>query len=289
MIVDFRLLVFVTVARELSFTRAAEELYISQPAVTKHIKELERLLSMPLFRRNGRSIVLTEGGGRVLPIAKEIISAYQQISDKTEVSDSEFTGRLRLGASTTISQYILPEILARFKSEYPRIEVTMISGNSEEILKGVEKEKIDLAMVEDAHSSTTFHYSKFATDRIILVSANKHTKAISVDELVTLPLVIRENGSGTLDVLERELSKVNIQRRTLNIVMQIGSSEGIVRYIKSAGCYAFLSEAAAQEYIKRKELYICDIKGVKLNRALRFATLHGYTNRALEIFREFCR
>ncbi|MFI3259908.1 MAG: LysR substrate-binding domain-containing protein [Rikenellaceae bacterium] len=290
MIVDFRLQVFVTTARELSFTRTAEELNVSQPAVTKHIKELERLLSTPLFRRSGNRISLSAGGERLLPLAKSILSGYDRLNEEFDEScdGDSLNGRLRLGASTTITQYILPEILAKFSKSYPRIEITLKSGNSEEILRGIDEERIDLALVEDAHSFPAFHYEKFANDRVVLVSANRVKHPISIDEIEKLPLILRENGSGTLDVVERELAGHNISRRSLNVVMQIGNSEGIVRYLKASKCYAFISQAAVEDYLQREELYLCEIEGVKIERELRFAMLHGTTHRLVELFKEFC-
>lgn len=289
MIIDFRLLVFTTVARELSFTRAAEDLCISQPAVTKHIKELERLLGVSLFRRSGNRIALSEGGERLVPYAKAVLEGYERLNDAVVESDDQLVGRLRLGASTTITQYILPDILARFKREHPTIEITLTSGNSEEILRDVEQERIDLAIVEDAHTSPSFHYETFMADRVVLVGAKKPKRAITLEELQELPLVLRENGSGTLEVVERELARHHISRRGLNVVMQIGSSEGIIRYVKASGCYAFISEAAVRDYVGRGELYVFDVEGVNIDRTMRFASLHGYSNRIVELFKEQAR
>ncbi len=288
MITDFRLLVFVTTARELSFTRAAEELCVSQPAVTKHIKELERVLSAPLFRRCGNRISLTEEGEQLLPLAKGILDGYERLNGAMSVADDEMSGRLRIGASTTITQYILPEILAKFKLKYPKLEITLMSGNSEEVLSEVERERCDIALVEDAHSSSMFHYEHFMGDKVILVCAHKRSNKITATELVKLPLILRENGSGTLDVIEKELLTHNITRRMLNIEMQIGSSEGIVRYLKSSKCYAFISKVAVADYLKRGELYQCDIEGFNIERALRFAHLHGASKHSVEIFKSFC-
>lgn len=287
-IIDFRLQVFVVVARELSFTRAAEELAVSQPAVTKHIKELERLLSVPLFRRSGNRISLSDEGARLLPFAKGVLEGYEKLDGALEVAEGEMSGRLRIGASTTIAQYILPEILARFRGAYPGVEVTLMSGNSEEVLAEVESDRVDVALVEDAHSSPMFHYESFFDDRVVLVSSHPSHAKIGVEEVVKLPLVLRENGSGTLEVVERELMQHHITRRMLRVEMQIGSSEGIVRYLKASSCYAFISEMAVAEYLCREELYVFDIEGVEIGRTLRFAQLHGLSNRRVELFKNFC-
>ncbi len=289
MITDFRLQVFETVARELSFTRAAEVLNVSQPAVTKHIKELERLLSVPLFRRSGSRISLTEQGEALRPLVRDVLSSYERLSEAVAESTGDFSGRLRIGASTTIMQYILPEILAKFRKRYPSIDVVLMGGNSEDVLSEVERELVDVALVEDAHILSTYHYDELASDRVVLVTAHKPRQPIAVEDVAKLPLVLRESGSGTLDVIERELAKHNITRRMLNIEIQIGSSEGIVRYLKSSKCYAFISEAAVRDYIDRSELYIVDIEGLSINRKFRFATLHGNSSRLVELFKTFCK
>ncbi len=287
MISDFRLQVFVTVAREMSFTRAAEELCVSQPAITKHIKELERLLSTALFRRSGNRISLTAEGERLLPQATHILGCYQQINDSVDEANGRYSGVLRVGASTTITQYILPAILAKFRKRYPSIEIVLMSGNSEDILREVERERVDVAVVEDAHTSSAFHYEMFRSDRLVLVSAKRREGVISLEQLQRLPLVLRESGSGTLDVLERELRHYNISRKSLNIEIQIGSSEGIVRYLKSSNAYAFISESAVRDYLDRGELYVVELESLTLDRSLRFASLHGGSHRLVELFKEF--
>ncbi len=289
MITDFRLQVFDTVARELSFTRAAEVLNVSQPAVTKHIKELERLLSVPLFRRSGSRISLTEQGEALRPLVRDILGGYERLSEAVGESTGDFSGRLRIGASTTIMQYILPEILAKFRKRYPSIEVVLMGGNSEEVLSEVERGVVDMALVEDAHILSTYHYEEWQRDRIVLVTSRKPTRNIAIEDIIKLPMVLRESGSGTLDVIERELDRRKITRRMLSVEIQIGSSEGIVRYLKSSKCYAFISEAAVRDYLDREELYLVDIEGLNIDRMFRFATLHGGASRLVELFKTFCK
>lgn len=288
MITDFRLQVFVVAARELSFTRAAEELSVSQPAVTKHIKELEKMLSVALFKRGGSRIKLTDEGESLLPLAQSVLNGYSAIGDAMATSSGDYSGKLKIGASSTIAQYILPPILATFRKAYPAIEIVMKSGNSEEILSELEQERIDIALVEDAHTSSAFHYEQFAQDSIVLVSPNKRPQKIDLEGLKCLRLVLRENGSGTLEVIERELAKHNISRRSLNVEIQIGGSEGILRYLIASKCYAYISRAAVNEYLLRGDLYITEVESINIERSLRFATLHGRIHCLAELFKEYC-
>jgi len=148
MVFDFRLKVFSAVAKKLSFTKAAEELFISQPAVTKHIKELEEQLGVALFTRHGGNISLTQAGQIVLKYAERIFDTYTALGNElAQLSDSA-KGTLRIGASMTVTQYVLPNILALFKQRYPAIQVAFITGNSEFIEQQVTSHKVDIAIVE---------------------------------------------------------------------------------------------------------------------------------------------
>lgn len=143
MITDFRLKVFETVARRLNFTRAAEELFITQPAVTRHIKELERLLDARLFKREGRGIALTAEGVRLLVHSRRILKEYETLAEDTSSGrNTPVSGELSLGASSTMSQYVLPPLLALFNRHYPEIRIRLKSGNTEEIEQAVQDEAV---------------------------------------------------------------------------------------------------------------------------------------------------
>ncbi|MFR9641651.1 MAG: LysR substrate-binding domain-containing protein [Rikenellaceae bacterium] len=287
MITDFRLTVFAVVARELSFTKAAVELNISQPAVTKHIKELERLSSMPLFRRHGSRIALTAGGEMLLERVRDVLEAYERLNDSLQSESGTFSGRVRMGASTTIIQYILPPILAKFHRAYPDIEIVLKSGNSEQMARWVESEELDFAIVEGAGLSTSFHYEHFGDDELVLVGSKPQKGKLSLDELSRVPLVIREVGSGTLEVVERHLSESGLSRRDLNITLQLGSSEGIIRYILASKSYAFISMAAVRDRLDRGELFKIELDIPPIIRPLRYLSLHGKGGRLANIIKEF--
>src|SRR6195952_4965810 len=128
MIFDFRLKVFYAVAQRLSFTKAAAELFITQPAVTKHIKELEHQLNVQLFRRNGNSIVLTAAGKILTQYAEKIFQTYTELENELAQLNNMEAGTLHIGASTTLAQTILPKLLAMFKKTYPAVSFTFVQG-----------------------------------------------------------------------------------------------------------------------------------------------------------------
>lgn len=129
---DFRLRVFITAAKTLNFTKCAEQLYISQPAVSKHIGELESRYKVQLFERSGSRLALTEAGRVMLEHAERIADGYRRLQYEMDLFTDRLGGELKVGASTTIAQYVLPQVLARFTARFPEVKVSLVSGNSEQ-------------------------------------------------------------------------------------------------------------------------------------------------------------
>lgn len=145
---DFRLKVFIAAARTLSFTRAAEQLYISQPAVSKHVGELESRYKVQLFTRRGSHLELTDAGRTMLEAAGRLLDDYRRLEYEMSLCADQTGGELRLGASTTIAQYLLPPILAHFTARFPGVRVSMSSGNSAEVEQALGEHAVDLGLVE---------------------------------------------------------------------------------------------------------------------------------------------
>jgi DNA-binding transcriptional LysR family regulator len=292
MIFDFRLKVFYTVAQRLSFTKAASELFITQPAVTKHIKELEQQLNQQLFKRNGNNIALTTAGKVLEKYAEKIFQTYTDLENElAQLNDLE-AGTLHIGASTTVAQTILPKLLALFKKTYPKVTFNFIQANTDQISQMVLAEKIDIAIVEGAAHSAQLAYTDFAKDEIVLVTAanNKLSKKaeISPKQLPAIPLVLREAGSGTLDVIFNALAGVQINPKDLNIEIQLESSIAIKQYLLYSETATFLSIQSVISELKYNELSIIDIKGLEIFRTFQFIQLHGKHSKLIELFKRFC-
>lgn len=212
---DFRLRVFIAAAKSLSFTRCAEQLYISQPAVSKHIGELESRYKAQLFERHGSRLVLTDAGRTLLAYAERITDEYRKLQYEMSLKTDREGGRLRLGASSTIAQYLLPRVLARFTVRFPDVRVSLISGNSQQIEQALARHDIDLGLVESASHHQGLHYMKFVPDELVLVAdaagAYGRCEEVTLDELRRMPLVLREQGSGTLEVIARYLADRGIR------------------------------------------------------------------------------
>jgi len=228
---DFRLKVFKKVADKLSYTKAARELHISQPAVSKHINKLEEHFEKALFYREGNRISLTSEGQLLLTYANKILDLYQHLENDFLAMDEKLPNQFVLGASTTISQYILPKALADLKALYPNLKITLINGNTDKIEKLVEKRQIDLGFTEGSTSNPLLHYERFRRDEIVLTTrmANRsfRKEELSVGELCDIPMIIREEGSGTRKVVEAALKNKHIRPEDLNVQMVLGSTEGI--------------------------------------------------------------
>jgi len=292
MIFDFRLRVFHTVAHRLSFTRAATELFITQPAVTKHIKELEHQLNVQLFKRNGSSITLTDAGKILLQYADKIAQVYAELETELAQLNNMESGVLHIGGSTTVGQTILPKILALLKKTYPAINFTFIQANTDMITQGVLAEKIDIAIVEGAAHYPQIAYAPFAKDEIVLVTRANNQLAkkgeITPKQLLNIPLVLREAGSGTLDVIFNALDSVGINPKDLQIEIQLESSIAIKQYLLYSDTATFLSIQSVVSELKYNELSVIDIKGLDIFRTFQFIQLHGKNSRLIELFKRFC-
>ncbi|RYJ38623.1 MULTISPECIES: LysR family transcriptional regulator [Flavobacterium] len=285
---DFRLKVFYTVALRLNFTKAATELYITQPAVSKHIQELEETYKTKLFERNGSKIALTPAGKILLKYTKSIFDIYREIDFEMSSFNAERQGLLRLGASTTISQYIISPVLASFHQKQKDIKVNLLNGNTEQIENALINKEIEIGIVEGHSKNQSIKYIPFLKDELVLVcnSNNPFVKQneISVSDLKSMKFITRERGSGTLEVIEFALKKAGLKFSDLQIEMQLGSTESIKSYLLNSDCFAFMSIHAVNKELKNKELIVLDVEKLSVERYFYIATLQGKSDSLSELF-----
>ena len=276
---DFRLKVFYSVAKHLSFTQASKELYISQPAITKHIRELESLYGVRLFDRLGNKISLTDAGKLMLEHCEQILAAYRRLEYDMNLLKNEWTGDLRLGASTTISQYVLPPILARFTEKYPKVNVTLMDTNSRNIEQALQNHDIDLGLVEGVFRLPSLKYEPFLHDELVPVVGIQSKLAkkdeIGLDELQQLPLVLRERGSGTLDAIEMAFDEVGLKLSSMNVRLYLGGTESIKSFLRCSDSLGIVSLQAVAPELRRGDFKIIDIKGMQIKRHFCFVHLQG--------------
>lgn len=290
---DFRLRVFISVAQNKSFTKASKELFISQPAITKHIQELELRYKTPLFERAKNQVFLTKAGELLLLHASELLRGYRQLDFEMNMLTNHFTGTLNLGASTTISQYVLPPVLASFILKFPDIKVSLLNGNSREIEQALIDGKITLGLVEGNSRRNSIHYSPFLKDELVVVTHSGSIFAkydeISLEQLCSFPLVLRENGSGTLDVFESVLLQNHIKLSSLNILIQLGSTESIKLFLENSNCLGVVSVRAVSKELASGKMKIIDVNNLAAERMFSFVELQGKSGGLEESFTRFAQ
>lgn len=289
---DFRLRVFYTVAKRLNFTKASAELYISQPAVTKHIKELETHFKTTLFERSGnRKISLTPAGTLLLRYTEQLSGIYNELDFDMHQLVKQHAGILCIGGSNTVAQYVIPPVLAQFRKKFKDVQVKLITGNSEQIEEALLAREIDLGIVEGIHRHPQIRYQEFLKDELVLVcrTANSMVKKDSVkpDELKSLPMLLREPGSGTLDVIAHALKPFHLKLSDLQPEMQLGGTESIKSYLQSSDCFAFLSVQSIINELKAGSLKIIDVKELSIERPFYFIQAFGQPTSLVELFVRF--
>jgi len=285
---DFRLRVFYVVAKRLSFTRAAEELFISQPAVSKHIHEIEQHYELKLFERNGTRIRLTKAGATLLENVEKLIQIHHDIDHAFTFQRSDFKGTLIIGASTTVAQYFLPKYIASFKQRFPLIEVSMVSDNTEIIERLLMEGRIDLGIVEGHSKRPNLRYDCLIKDEIVLCTryGNPTVKKTPMkpEDLKKLRFVLRETGSGSLDVVATHLKTKGLAVNDLHKEMELQDTQSIKSYLLHSDAYAFLSIHAVFNELKDHSLQIIDIKGLEFGRCFFSITSHGDIRKLPEAF-----
>lgn len=288
---DFRLKVFQSVAKNLSFTKASQDLFISQPAITKHIQELESTYQTRLFDRQGSKICLTESGKLLLEHCERILEDYKRLEYEMHLLHNEYKGGLKLGASSTISQYVLPPLLASFIKKFPHISLSLTNGNTREIETALQEHNIDLGLVEGVFRLPNLKYTTFLEDELVAVirtgSKLPVGDEITPEELLNLPLVIRERGSGTLDVFERALLQHNIKLASLQVLIYLGSTESIKLFLEHTDCLGIVSVRSITRELYSGQLRVVEIKGMPMLRDFSFAQPQGQDSGLAQVFMQF--
>ena len=241
---SYRLKVFRSVARNLSFTQAAREMFISQPAISKHIRELEQAEGLRLFIRQGNRISLTHAGKILLAYTEQVMNLHERLENELLSLKDQVSQRLRIGASTTLAQYLIPGILSQFRKLYPDHQLSLSNGHTAFVQQAVSEAKVDVGIVEQQSRSKDFCYEPFIDDPILLVQATHNTREfsqpLSVNELPHIPMALRKEGSGTRKAVEKELLQQGITLDDLNIRMFFDSTESLKSFLLSDDCVGFL-------------------------------------------------
>ena len=288
---DYRDTVFISVVENLSFSKAADELIISQPAVTRHIKELEERYHINLFERKGNKIYLTRAGEKVYHTFKQIDRQYRELDFEIGELQDTIGGEFKIGASSTIAQYVIPQVIASFHKRYPEIMISLMNGNSFEMEQQLIGNAVDIALVENVSSQSDIRYKKFLNDELIVVTGSNSVYAkretITKEELSRFPVVLREQGSGTLEVIKETFSQHGIDIEHINTLIHLGSTESIKNFLLDFDGMAMISEKAVSGELQLKTLVKLKVSGFSIPRQFRIAYKLGHKSRQIELFENF--
>ncbi|WP_299824517.1 LysR family transcriptional regulator [uncultured Pontibacter sp.] len=278
--------IFFEVARTLSFTKASQSLYISQSAISKHVKALEDYYKIGLFERHGNSVSLTKAGSLLY---HKILAARQlqhQLYEDFKSVSTEFSPQVSMviGSSTTISLYVLPPLLSAYLQQNPNVQITLKNRNSENTLKALLDHEIDLGIMEGLTKVSNVSYTPFITDEVIAVCSSQSPLAklpLQLNDLYTLPLAMREHGSGTLASLEDALYQKSIKLNDLPVKIRLGGTEALKNFVRADTCLSFLPKPAVLKELETGELVEVPIEGLQVKRTFHFIQRKGTENDAL--------
>lgn len=255
--------IFLNVVATGHLTNVAKDMNLSQSAISMSIKELENILGRPVFDRINKKLVLNEVGRAFY---KEVDPIYRKLADiEFEFKNSENKGLIRVGASTTIVDYLMPSIICSYMSAYPDVKITLKEGNTKEIAHMIEEGSIDIGFVEGFVSGPDIVREKIGVDRLVVVTADETLgkKSVFIDELAEYRWVLREEGSGTREVF---LNYIKEKVDALNVFLELGHTESIKSILYNRSCLTCLSKISVEDEIREGKLFEVPVKNFDCNR-----------------------
>ncbi|MBD1263051.1 LysR family transcriptional regulator [Maribacter polysiphoniae] len=284
-----KLRIFKIVATHLSFTKAAEQLFISQPAVSKAIRNLEDEYRTTLFLRKRNSIALTSEGKAFLVYTNKILEIHDEMEQRFLHQKEQFPDIINFGVSTTLANYIIPKVIAKFRVQFPKTNFNITSGNSDDIATLILNQELNFGITEGKNTNRKLHFTQFIKDEIVLVThaTNNAFKkgSMNMETLQEIPMVMREMGSGTREIVFEYLSRNNIKK--LNTVVTLNSTEAIKNYLFHSDNYAFISINAITDELMNNKLKIIDVKDLTIERWFYFVSRTGFQSDLIRFFENY--
>lgn len=254
---DRRLKIFHTVARLLNFTKAAEELHMTQPAVTFQIRQLEDQFNTRLFDRTHNKVTLTDVGKQVYMYADRILKLYEDMTRSVTDMTGEVSGGVTLGASTTVAEYILPLLIGEFKNKFPEVMISLKESNTEHIVAMVESNEIDIGIIEGSVTNKNLIVEQCHTDELVVILPNEHPLAgkehLQVKDIVEHPFISRESGSGTQEAIQNYVESYG-DHDILNIMFELSSPEAIKGAVEAGMGLSIVSRSTIDKELKLNTL-----------------------------------
>jgi len=281
----WQLNIFCKVVELRSFSRAGNQVHLSQPTISSHIKDLESHFGCQLIDRLAREAIPTSAGELLYRYSKQLIA----MKDETESALSEFLGtirgRIRIGGSTIPGVYILPEVIGCFIREYPQATAALTISDTEHIVQDVLSGAVQLGVVGAKTAEKLVHQEKLMEDALCLAVACNHPwsgrESVSISELIHEPFIIRESGSGTLKSIQHTLRQVHVGLDSLNVVAEMGSTEAVLQGVKSGLGVSIISRLAGTDLVKTQAIRLLTVAGLDMRRSFYLTTLKQKTESPL--------
>ena len=266
--IDFRHLeTFCRIADLKSFSKAADDLFLTQPTVSGHILSLEHSLSLRLFDRMGKEVRLTKAGEVFLRYASKILTLRKDLLNALSEFAQGIRGELSLGASTIPGEYFLPKLMGNFKEEHPHCAVSLKIADTREVVQYVLEGIVEFGMTGGKWNHSSLRYEKYGEDQIIVIGPPNHPliakKKVDLEGLLKEPWIIREEGSGTQMAVEKALRKEGKSLKQFNVVMEMGSTSSLKEGVKARLGLAFISQKAVEEELNQNRLSQIRVEGIE--------------------------
>ena len=291
-VMDIRdLEVFLAVAKYLNFTRAGEEIHLSQPSISVRIHQLEEELGVKLFEQAGKKVLLTEAGHLLVPYARRVVADLENIRQVMKEYQGLEQGSLRIGASTTPGMYLIPRIITQFKGVYPKIEISLSIENTRRVEEGIVKNEFDLGFVGGHLINEEVETIPWLIDEIVLVVPSSHPLAlqqqIKLIDLAKERMIFREPGSATRAVIENNFRTLNLQ---VKAAVELGNPEAVKQAVLSGLGIAFLSKFSIETELNAKVLVAVKVQELSISRELKMVYRKGkHLNRVTKAFMEMAK
>jgi DNA-binding transcriptional LysR family regulator len=267
--------IFLAAGESGSFSEAGRLLHLSQPAVSQAIHHLERRLGVRLFDRVGRAVQLSEAGQALMPLARELLAVSNRIEECVATLQEGVTGKVLVGCSTTSGKYLLPRLIARYREQFPHVRVDVLVHSRNTVLNMLLEGQVALGVTSKQIEHHDLEYSTLFRDEVILIAPADHPwargRCAHSDDLLDIPLIMREENSGTMEVVTHGLQAHGISPDMLNVAMVLGNTEAIVMSVEEGIGLAFVSRLAAGRSLATGGVVEIAVEGLSLHRDLMIA------------------
>ena len=253
---------FVKIGQLKSFTRAGEELHLTQPTVSKQMVDLEKFFDIRLIDRTKRGLALTRAGEILFKYAKDFLTLQEETISAIAAFKGLKRGSIRIGASNIPGVYILPPILKRYRAQHDGIQLALTISDTKAILDHVEQGELDIGFVGARDESRKLLYHGFLDDLIVMVAPGAYPDSITMEEMKRYPLIVREAGSGTRQCFDSAVKKRGFGAADFNVIAELGDTQAVKGAVKEGMGLAYLSRRAISEELARKTLKVLTVEGV---------------------------